>query len=63
VSCFNLFLDSSGGKGAPLFIYFDFFYCGGRGEGVEVNVFFPPIHLTCGRSKGKGLVFFFFFHY
>ncbi len=46
----------------PLFIYFDFFYCGG-GKGVEVNVFFPPIHLTCGRSKGKGLVFFFFFHY
>jgi len=30
------------------------------GEGVEVKVFFPPIHLTCGRSKGKGLVFFFF---
>jgi hypothetical protein len=34
VSCFNLFLDGGRGRGAPLFIYFDLFYCsGGGGEG------------------------------
>jgi hypothetical protein len=33
VSCFNLFFDCSGGRGAPLFIYFDFFSCWGGGGG------------------------------
>jgi len=27
VSCFSFFLNYSRGGGAPLFIYFDFFYC------------------------------------
>jgi len=30
-----------------------------EGEGVKVDVFFFLIHLTCGRRRGKGLIFFF----
>jgi len=28
-----------------------------EGEGVQVNVFFFFLHLTCGRRKGRGLFF------
>ncbi len=34
-----------------------------RGRGVQVNVFFFVLYLTCGRRRGRGLSFFsnFFF--
>ncbi len=34
-----------------------------EGEGVEVNVLVSPSFLTCGRRKGKGLVFFLIFFF
>jgi hypothetical protein len=44
------------GRGCALNFFLNLFYFGG-GDGVQVNAFFFVLHLTCGRSRGRGLSF------
>jgi hypothetical protein len=57
----GVYFDYSGGGGAPLFIYFDFFYC--WAEGVQVNVFFSPSFDMCKEEGKRGGGFFFFLNF
>jgi hypothetical protein len=57
MNCFNLFLDCLRG-GVRLYLFILIFFTV-EGEGVDVNVFFPP-SFDMQKEQGKRVSFFFF---
>jgi hypothetical protein len=56
-NCFIIFIHCSGGRGVPRFSFFKNLLLL-KGRGGTSFFFFFLLHLTCGRSRGSGLVFF-----